>query len=544
MMSLKISLIDVFIIIAYFAGVVSLGLWIARKKISGGEDLFLAGRSQSWPILGASLFSTNISSQQFVGQAGLAYSIGIVAGAFQMIGALAFTLLAVFFIEAYMGLKLYTSPEFFEKRYSPGSRSFVSAINILMMVSNTVAAALYAGATVLTEFLGWNSNELFWAAVILLAITTGAYTVLGGLRSVLWTDFVQTFILIAGGVVTLIMGIIAAGGVESVLNLKDSQGISMWSMYRPWYHPFGWLPFVTGVVILGVHGHCTDHDYIQRVLSAKNLFHAKMGAIFAAFLKVLALFIVAAPGVVAAKIFPDLKNGDAAYARLVIEFIPSGLSGLVLAGLLAAIMSSVSSGLNATASLLTFDFITKRFKNLSEDKIVKLGRLLMFLILIVCTIWAPFIRDFEGLFKYLVQVWSLIAPPVFIAVIFGLFYEKANAKGAIATLTIGSILGAVSFIIINVSALSNIKAALPVYLQNSLNVGFVITLICAVVMLAVSHVTGSTDEDIAKAKAIRVSKKIDKMTPKESRIYKLSLIVLAIFWFVVLFIFSPFGIGK
>ncbi len=162
---------------------------------------------------------------------------------------------------------------------------------MLMMVSANVAAALYAGATVLTVILGWDSNALFWTAVIVLAATTGAYTVLGGLRSVLWTDFAQTFILVIGGVVTLVVSIAAAGGIDQVLMLKDSQGMSMWSMYRPWNHDFGWLPFVTGVIILGVHGHCTDHDYVQRALAAKSLYHAKMGAIFAAFLKVLALFM-------------------------------------------------------------------------------------------------------------------------------------------------------------------------------------------------------------------------------------------------------------
>jgi len=541
---MQISLIDVGIIILYFIGIVALGLWIARKKISGGEDLFLAGRSQSWPILGASLFATNISSQQFVGQAGLAFTVGIVAGAFQMIGALAFTFLAVFFLEVYMGLKLSTSPEFFEKRYSQGSRSFVSVINMLMMVSNTVAAALYAGATVMTQFMGWQSNSLFWTAVIILGVTTGLYTILGGLRSVLWTDFAQTFILIFGGLITLIVGIVAAGGLSEVLSLKDAQGMSMWSMYRPWDHAFGWLPFVTGVIILGVHGHCTDHDYIQRALAAKNLFHAKMGAIFAAFLKVLALFIIAAPGVVAATLFPELTNGDAAYAKLVVELMPVGLTGLVLAGLLAAIMSSVSSGLNATASLITFDFITKRFKNLSEKQVVLLGRSLMLLILVVCIIWAPFIRGFEGLFRYLLQVWSLIAPPVFVAVIFGLFYEKANSKGAIATLAVGSLLGAVFFALINFETFTETKAALPVYLQNSLNVGFVITLICAAVMLAVSHATGSTEEDLAKANAIRSSKKVDKLSPDEQKKYKLAVIGVAVFWIVVLFTFSPLGVGR
>ncbi|MBC8375898.1 MAG: sodium/solute symporter [FCB group bacterium] len=540
----RISILDTLIIVAYFIGIVSLGIWISKSKVKSGEDLFLAGRDSSWPVLGASLFSTNISSQQFVGQAGLAFSVGIVAGAFQMVGALAFTFLAMFFLEAYMGLRLYTSPEFFEKRYSRGSRSFVSGINMLMMVSANVAAALYAGATVLTVILGWDSNTLFWTAVIVLAATTGAYTVLGGLRSVLWTDFAQTFILVVGGVVTLVVSIAAAGGIDQVLMLKDSQGMSMWSMYRPWNHDFGWLPFVTGVIILGVHGHCTDHDYVQRALAAKSLYHAKMGAIFAAFLKVLALFIIAAPGVVAASLFPNLQNGDAAYARIIVEFMPIGLKGLVLAGLIAAIMSSVSSGLNATAALITFDFIGKRKPDMTDEQTVKIGRYLMIGILLICTVWAPFIRDFKGLFNYLLQVWALIAPPVFVTVIFGLFYKKANSKGAIATLTVGSVLGAITFAILNMAALAQVKANLPIYFQNKLNDGFIITLICVAVMLIVSHYTGSTPEDLAKAEAIRHSKTTEKMTDEENKKFRYVLIGLLVFWLAVLILFSPLGLGS
>ena len=168
----------------------------------------------------------------------------------------------------------------------------------------------------------------------------------------------------------------------------------------------------------------------------------------------------------------------------------------------------------------------------------------MLIILIICTAWAPFIRNFEGLFRYLLQIWSLIAPPVFIAVIFGLFYKKANAKGAIATLWVGSLLGAVAFAVINIDALVDVKAALPVYLQNALNVGFIITLICAAVMILVSHIKGNSTEDLAKAEAIRSSKSVEKMSDRENRIYKMFLAGLFIFWMVVLIAFSPFGLGN
>jgi len=552
MSGMRIDLIDIAVIVAYFIGIVLLGLWIARKKIHGGQDYFLASHDMTWPLVGASLFSTNISSQQFVGQAGLAFSIGIAAGAFQMVGAMCFLMLAVLFLETYMGLRIFTSPEFFQRRFSPACRSFVSVINILIIMLGNVAASFYAGAAVLTTLLGWDQSPhedaLFWTAVIIIGVTTGSYTLLGGLRSVIYTDFVQTFILIGGGVITLVAGVIKAGGVAAVLALHDAGGTSMWTAIRPWNHPYGWLPFVTGVVVLGIHGHCTDHDYIQRTLAAKNLYHAKMGAVLASFLKVLALFIIAAPGVVAASIYHDLKSGDLAYSRLLIDVIPVGLAGLCLAGLLAAIQSSVSSGLSATASLLAYDFIVKRVKNPSDKFVLVLGRAIVFGLLTLAIIWAPFIRNFKGLFNYLVAVWTYTAPPVFVCVLLGLFYRPANAKGAIATLSLGAALSVIGFSVLNIkiAPFLRIKESLPMYLQNNLNLSFVITLISAAVMLIVSHATGSSVEDLEKAEAIRRSRTLDlePMSPGEKRKYRCAVAVFLAAWLVVLIAFSPLGLGK
>lgn len=551
--ALQISYIDVAIIIVYFVGVVLLGVWISRRKIKGHVDFFLAGRQMTWPLVGASLFSTNISSQQFVGQAGAAFTFGIIMGGFQMIGAMCFVFLAVFFLQAYRGLKLFTSPEFFEKRFSPGCRTVVSAVNLLMLMTATVSAALYAGATVLMTLLGWKGPGAMWTAVIVLGVTTGIYTLLGGLRSVIYTDFVQNILLVLGGAVTLIVGIILVGrragggfycGITELLSLRDATGGTMWSLIKPAAHTYGWLPMLTGTFILGVHGHCTDQDYVQRALAAKNLFHAKMGAIFAAFLKVLALFIIAAPGVIAARLFPELDSGDKAYATLLIEVMPIGLVGLCLAGLLAAIMSSVDSGLCAASSLLTFDFVGKKLSNASDKFMLVLGRYFILILLVIAVVWAPFIQKFKGLYDYLVQIWALIAPPVFVCVIFGLFYKRSNSRGAIATLIVGSLLGAVSFGVLNVAALEDIKAKLPWYFQNSLNVGFTITLICSAVMLLVSRLSTSTAEDEAKAQAIKESRNLEPMTLRQQRIYRITLGVLLLVWFGVLLAFSPLGLGR
>lgn len=549
---MRVHAVDILIIGLYFLGIVGLGLWISRLRAKGGREFFLAGNTMRWPFIGASLFATNISSQQFVGQAGLAFSVGIIAGGFQMIGALCFMFLAAFFLKTYMGLKLTTSPEFFERRYSTGCRTIVSFINLMMVMLANLTAALYAGATVLTHLLGWDTgphaNTLFWTAVILIGVAAGTYTLLGGLRAVIYCDFVQMLVLVLGGALLLIFGIIEAGGVSEVLAFHDAGGRSMWTLAHPWYHEFGWLPMVTGTIVLGVHGHCTDHDYVQRALSAGSLYHARMGAIFGGFLKILALFVIAAPGVVAARLVAQgafsVQAGDSAYVALLTRVMPPGLLGVCLAGLLAAIMSSVDSGLCACGSLLTYDFFAKIKRNASERDLLRDGRIIMVVLLVSCIFIAPFIRYFEGLFDYLLYVWALLAPPVFVCVLFGLYYPRANARAAFATLVVGCFLGLAALAVLKFPALGDFRRCLPVYLQNKLNVGFVNTVICAIVMLLTSQFGWQGADEQAKVETVRRSGAVMPMTRWETTKYRLFVIGLIAVWILVLLLFSPLGVAK
>jgi SSS family solute:Na+ symporter len=535
--SLRIGTLDIVIVLGYFVLTVMFGLWMGRRKVKSGEDLFLADRSASWPMIGASLFSANISSQQFVGQAGLAYTIGIAAGAFQMVGAMCFVFLAVFFVEVYLGLRLRTAPEFFERRYNSSSRLFVAAINIVMILAANIVTALYAGATVINDLLGWTSAFHFNIAVVAIAVAAGLYTVLGGLRSILWVDLMQATLLVLGGALTLVLAVQAAGGVGAVLALPEGATENPWSIIKPWTHAFGWLPLITGATILGVHGHCTDHDYVQRALSAKSLFHSKMGAVFAGFLKVLALFIIAAPGVVAAKLIPGLAHPDQAYTRLITEYVPTGFVGLVMAGLLAAILGTVAAGLSASSAMLVFDFVGKWRPKMTEDRKVRMGRIVMVTILVVCTLLAPSIKNFQGVFGYLVRIWSLLAPPVFICVVFGIFSVRATSRGAVATLTTGAILGAFAFWMLG---RPDILETLPVYFRSSLNLGVVITVVCAAVMWCLRSA-----EAVPEAAAIRATSHSDDpgMTVGEQRLYRVSLITLLVLIVAVVWLLSPWGVA-
>lgn len=537
MESLRIGTLDIVIVLGYFVLTVAFGLWIGRRKVKSGEDLFLADRSASWPMIGASLFSANISSQQFVGQAGLAYTIGIAAGAFQMVGAMCFIFLAIFFVEVYLGLRLRTAPEFFERRYNSSSRLFVAAINIVMILAANIVTALYAGATVINDLLGWTSTFHFNIAVVVIAVAAGLYTVLGGLRSILWVDMMQATLLVLGGALTLVLSVQAVGGIGEVLALPAGATENPWSIIKPWSHAFGWLPLITGAVILGVHGHCTDHDYVQRALSAKSLFHSKMGAVFAGFLKVLALFIIAAPGVVAAKLIPGLAHPDQAYTRLITEVVPAGLVGLVMAGLLAAILGTVAAGLSASSAMLVFDFVGKWRPNITEERKVRLGRIVMISILIVCTLLAPSIKNFHGVFGYLVRIWSLLAPPVFVCVVFGIFSQRANSRGAVATLTTGAVLGSVAFWMLG---RPDILDTLPVYFRSSLNLGVVITVVCALVMWFLRSAN-----PVPEAAAIRATNHSDEpaMTAGEQRLYRVSLSALLVLIVAVIWLLSPWGVA-
>lgn len=537
MESLRIGTLDIGIVVGYFVLTVMFGLWMGRRKVKSGEDLFLADRSASWPMIGASLFSANISSQQFVGQAGLAYTIGIAAGAFQMVGAMCFVFLAVFFVEVYLGLRLRTAPEFFERRYNSSSRLFVAAINIVMILAANIVTALYAGATVINDLLGWTSAFHFNVAVVAIAVAAGLYTVLGGLRSILWVDLMQATLLVLGGALTLVLAVQAAGGVGAVLALPEGATENPWSIIKPWTHAFGWLPLITGATILGVHGHCTDHDYVQRALSAKSLFHSKMGAVFAGFLKVLALFIIAAPGVVAAKLIPGLAHPDQAYTRLITEYVPTGFVGLVMAGLLAAILGTVAAGLSASSAMLVFDFVGKWRPKMTEDRKVRMGRIVMVTILVVCTLLAPSIKNFQGVFGYLVRIWSLLAPPVFICVVFGIFSARATSRGAVATLTTGAILGAFAFWMLG---RPDILDTLPVYFRSSLNLGVVITVVCAAVMWCLRSA-----EAVPEVAAIRATSHSDDpgMTVGEQRLYRVSLMTLLVLIVAVVWLLSPWGVA-
>ena len=441
-MTNSLSALDLGIIIFYVIIVLSIGYYF-RKRNKSSEEYFLAGRSIGWIAIGASLFATNISSEHFLGLAGTGSKSGLAVGHFEWLACLILLLLGWVFTPFYLKSGVFTMPEFLEKRYNTSSRYYLSIISIVGYVLTKISIALYAGGILLNAVVGW---DIVTSAVVIVIIT-GIYTLMGGLSAVIYTDLVQTIILIGGSIALTLIGLDRAGGWD---NLVANTPVDFWSMFKPLSDPdFPWTGIIFGAPILGIWYWCTDQYIVQRVLSAKNLANAQRGTIFAGFLKILPVFILILPGIIAYNISDGTVSGDKAYPWLVTNLLPSGLKGLVVAGLLAALMSSLSAMFNSTSTLLTID-IYKKFRPQADEKsTVRFGKIATGAMVVLGLLWIPFISllSDDRMYVYLQSVQAYISPPIAAIFLFGIFWKRVNGKGAMASLITGLIIGAFRLII-------------------------------------------------------------------------------------------------
>lgn len=438
----NLSLRDALIILLYFVAVLSVGLYFSRRKKTTTE-YFLAGRHVGWIAIGASLFSTNISSEHFLGLAGTGSKSGLAVGHFEWLACLIVLVLGWVFTPFYLKTGVFTMPEFLERRYSSAARWYLSIVSIVAYIFTKISISLYAGGILLKAVVGWDMTT----SAIVIVIATGIYTILGGLAAVIYTDLLQTGVLILGSMVLTWIGIREAGGWNELVAGTPPE---FWSMFKPMTDPdFPWTGIVFGAPILGIWYWCTDQYIVQRVLSAKNLDHARGGAIFAGFLKIVPVFILVVPGIIALKLSNGAVSGDKAYAWMVTTYLPSGIRGLVVAGLLAALMSSLSGMFNSTSTLLTIDIFKRLRPNADERSLVAFGRLATGVMVLLGLAWIPFIGllSDERMYVYLQSVQAYISPPIAACFLFGIFWNRVNGKGAIASLLTGFILGAFRFII-------------------------------------------------------------------------------------------------
>ncbi|MGB9663764.1 MAG: sodium:solute symporter [Ignavibacteria bacterium] len=436
----NMSFIDYSIILVYIFIVLMIGFYW-RRRTRNSEEYFLAGRKVGWIAIGASLFATNISSEHFLGLAGTGSKSGLAVGHFEWLACLILLLLGWVFAPFYIRSGVFTMPEFLERRYNSASRYYLSVVSIISYILTKISISLYAGGILLKAVVGW---DMYTSAIVIVLIT-GFYTILGGLSAVIYTDLFQMFILIIGSVTLTLIGLNQAGGWE---NLVANTPSDFWNMFKPISHPdFPWTGIIFGAPILGIWYWCTDQYIVQRVLSAKNLHNAQSGTIFAGFLKILPVFILVLPGIIAFNLFG--VSGDQAYPELVKRLLPTGLRGLVIAGLLAALMSSLSAMFNSTSTLVTIDLYKKIKPDADEKSVVRFGRFTTAMMVLLGLLWIPFIGllSDDRMYVYLQSVQAYISPPIAAVFLLGLFWKRVNGKGAIGALLIGFVLGTIRLIL-------------------------------------------------------------------------------------------------
>jgi len=430
-MEFTLSNLDLGIIVFYLLGVVVLGFYFSTKH-KDAEDYFLAGRNLTWPIIGFSLFASNMSSNSLVGLAGAGYKDGFSVYSYEWMAVLILIIFAVFFLPFYLKNKIFTIPEYLEKRFSYAVRAYASTIAIILNVLVDIAATLYAGGLVINLIF---PGFALWQIIVGLALIAGVYTITGGLSSVMYTDAVQAVILIFGSTLITVMAYNQIGGWESVKAITDP---THFDVMKPIDDPtMPWPSVFTGVFLIGFYFWGTNQYITQRTLASKNLRQGQWGAMFAGFLKLSILFIMIFPGAFARVLYPDMTEMDMIYPTMLFDLLPSGLLGIVLAGLIAAMMSSLDSGLNSVSTLITMDFIKKYKPNVDSRSLMNIGRVVTLIVMVIAIFWAPQIGNFEKLWDYLQNTLAWFCPPIVALFVMGLFTKRVNTTGALASIVVG-----------------------------------------------------------------------------------------------------------
>ena len=442
----RLEVLDLSMVGLYVLFIVALGFYLARHT-GTTDEYFLAGRSLSWWLIGLSLFASNVSSSTFIGLSSAAYSLGIAVYNYEWMAALVLIVFLVFFLPFYLKTRVYTLPEFLEKRFDHRARRYFSALQIFMNISIDAAAALYAGALVVQILY---PEIPLWQSVLVLGALGGLYTVAGGLKAVVYTDAVQASLLLIGACLVAALAFRAVGG--DWMSVTASIPAADLSLVRPASDPvLPWPGLVSGVFLLGFYFWCTNQFMVQRALGAKDLHHGRYGALFAGLLKLPIIFIVVLPGIFGRLLYPAdefpilAQNADLIFPTLMFDLLPVGIRGLIVAALLAAIMSSLDSILNAASTLVTMDFVRVVKPNISNHVLVVIGRVVTFIFMSLAILWAPQIVHFPNIWTYLQQMLAYLSPPVVACFVLGVFWKRATAQGAITALVAGHLAAAAIF---------------------------------------------------------------------------------------------------
>ncbi len=475
--------LDWLMIAAYFAVLLGLTWWALARSRETADDYFLAGRNLGWMVVGASIFASNIGSEHLVGLAGSGATSGVALAHFEL-HAWCLLVLGWVLVPFYIRSRVYTMPEFLERRFSPAARWLLSLISLVAYVLTKIAVGIFAGGVVFGTLLPEMRLEIggvvvnsFWIGSVLVVLLTGIYTVLGGMRAVAYTEAVQTAILVVGSLLLTVAGLIRLGGWSELRRVLEPDMFNLWKPLIPvgvegtwapvkeanrmaWYFNtnYPWLGMLFCAPIVGLWYWCTDQYIVQRTLGAPNEREARRGTIFAAFLKLLPVFIFIIPGMIAValaranrvpglEVLVDAQGqvvphvAQAAFPLMVQHIMPTGLRGLVVAGLLAALMSSLAGVFNACSTLFTIDFYQKFRPNASQAQLVWMGRVATTVMVFIGLLWIPVIQGARGLYEYLQGMQAYLAPPIAAVFFLGVFFKRLNAAGCLAALVIGFALG-------------------------------------------------------------------------------------------------------
>jgi len=538
--------LDWLVVLAYFIVLAGLTVWVMKRNKDTADDYFLASRNLGWIIVGASIFASNIGSEHLVGLAGSGATSGVAMAHYEL-HAWCLLVLGWLFVPFYSRSKVFTMPEFLERRFAPSARWTLSIISLVAYVITKIAVGIFAGGVVFGTLLpevqltfGGMVFNAFWIGSVVIVLLTGLYTVVGGMRAVAYTEALQTLILVIGSVLLTVVGLQKLGGWGELRAALDPDMFNLWKPLIPagvegtwapvkeagrmaWYFNgnYPWLGMLICAPIIGLWYWCTDQYIVQRALGAPSEREARRGTIFASYLKLLPVFIFIIPGMIALALAttgrveglkvmlgPDGKAaGDAAQAAfplMVREILPVGLRGMVVAGLLAALMSSLAGAFNASSTLFTMDLYQKFRPKATQHQLVWIGRVATTVMVLIALFWIPVIQGAKGLYDYLQGVQGYLAPPIFTVFFLGVFNKRLNAKGCLAALGVGFLLGVFRLAVDTPVALKmagyelGYPAGSFLWIVNNIYFQYYsafIFLVCVVVMIAVSYATEAPAED-------------------------------------------------
>lgn len=434
---MELSFLDISLFVLFFVIVVGVSMFKSRKEETG-EDYFLASRGLLWPIIGISLIAANISTEHFVGMSGQgAGSTGMAIASYEWMAAITLVFVAIFFLPKFLKSGIYTMPEFLEYRYSPAARSLMAFYMMVIYVGVTIAAVVYSGALTLATIFDMNLYTATW----LIGIIAAVYTTYGGLKAVAWADLFQGSALIFGGALTLVLGLVAVGGIDSFF----SENSDKLHMILPADHPvLPWTALVVGLWIPNFYYWGLNQYITQRTLAAKTLRHGQMGIIFAAFIKLIIPFIIVFPGIIAHQLYSDkLVNTDAAYPLLIRNLMPIGIRGFIFAAIAGAVISTLGSMLNSASTIFSIDLYKRHInKEASSHKLVTIGRITTVVLMVIGCVIAPSLGDerFKGIFNYIQEFQGFVSPGILAAFVVSFIFKKAPNSAGITALILSPVL--------------------------------------------------------------------------------------------------------